>query len=566
MANSKKKTKSIVQLLLVIGILIFINILASAFYGKVDLTEDKRFTLTPATQDLLGELDEVVFVKVLLDGEFPAGFKRLQTSIREILDDFRSETGYIEYEFENPGLGTVDEINARRTQLAEYGINPMNLRLASSNETSEQLIYPYAILYYKNREYVVNLLENEVPGMPDEVILNNSVALLEYKLANGIQKLKNNRKPAVLFTTGHGELEPIQTRDFETTLRQFYNTGRINLDSIVLIDPKVDVLVVARPRGRFSEQHKFKIDQYVMNGGKVIWLIDRLNVHLDSLRKTANYMPIDYPLEIEDLLYKYGVRIQPNLVLDLQCSRIPLGIGKVGNAKQLDLFPWYYHVVSTPKSNHPVSKNLDRINLMFPGSIDTIKTKTTIKKSILLESSQYSRMQFSPVRLNFEILRYKPDPTKFNKGPQPLAVMLEGTFPSLYENRVTEEMKAGLAQINVEVKGKSVDTKMLVVADGDIVKNPVDPTQDAIRPLGFNKYENYQFANKDFLVNAVEYMMDKNGVIEARSKEVKLRMLDTVKATKEKGMWQAVNIGLPLLFLLVFGLLFNFVRKRRYAS
>ncbi len=566
MADSKKKTKSILQLLLIIGILIFVNILATAFYGKIDLTEDKRFTLTPATKDLLANVDEVVFVKVLLDGEFPAGFKRLQTSIREVLDDFRSETGYVEYEFVNPGEGTVDEINARRQQLSEYGINPINLRLASSNEVSEQLIYPYAMLYYKNREYVVNLLENEIPGMPDEVVLNNSVALLEYKIANAIQKLRTNRKPAVLFTTGHGELEEIQTRDFETTLRQFYNTGRINLDSIVVINPEVNVLIVARPRIAFSEQQKFKIDQYIMNGGKVIWLVDRLNVHLDSLRRTANYVPMDYPLNLEDQLYKYGVRIQPNLVLDLQCSRIPMGIGKVGNAKQLDLFPWYYHIVATPKSDHPVAKNLDRINLMFPGSIDTIKTKTPIEKTILLESSQYSRMQFIPVRLNFEILKYKPDPTKFNKGPQPLAVMLEGVFPSLYENRVTEDMKSSLAQMNVQVRSKSVDTKMLVVSDGDIIKNPVDPSQDAIRPLGYNKYENYQFANKDFLVNAVEYMMDTNGVIEARSKEVKLRMLDTVKATKEKGFWQLINIGLPLLFLLVFGLLFNWRRKRKYAS
>ncbi len=566
MANSKKKTKSIVQLLLVIGILIFINILATAFYGKVDLTEDKRFTLTSATQELLGDLDEVVFVKVLLDGEFPAGFKRLQTSIREVLDDFRSESGYIEYEFVNPGEGTVEEINARQLQLSEYGINPLNLFTGSSNEKKEQVIYPYAILYYKNREYVVNLLENEVPGVSNEEILNNSVALLEYKLANAIQKLRNNRKPAVLLTTGHGELEPIQTRDFEKTLRQFYNTGRINLDSVVIIDPKVDVLVVAKPTTAFSEQHKFKIDQYIMNGGKVIWLIDRLRVHLDFLRNPEGHVVLDYTLDLEDLLYKYGVRVQNSLVQDMHCSRIPVTVGKLGNAPQIELRPWVYHVVSTPQSNHPVVKNLDRINLMFPGTIDTIRTKTPIKKSILLESSPYSKLQFSPVKLTLEYARIKLDPTKFNKGPQPMAVMLEGTFPSLYENRVTEEMKDGLAQINVQVKTKSVDTKMLVVADGDIIKNPVDPSQDAIRPLGYNKYENYQFANKDFLVNAVEYMMDKNGVIEARSKEVKLRMLDTVKATKEKGMWQLINIGLPLLFLLVFGLLFNFLRKRKYAS
>ncbi len=471
----------------------------------------------------------------------------------------------VEYEFDDPAQGTVEDINARREQLAKEGIVPVNLRVKGSNETQEKIIYPFAICTYKGRSSVVNLLENERLGVPDEVVLNNSIGLLEYKFANSIHKLRYSDKQAIVFTEGKGELEQLQTLDLEKSLRPFYDTGRINLDSVYQLHPDIKVLIIAKPRDKFSEKNKFLIDQYVMNGGNVIFLLDKLAVNLDSMRRTNNYVPYEYDLNLDDLLFKYGARVQPNLVLDLQCTRIPMVTGQMGSGNQYDLFPWFYHPVVMPASDHPVVKSLDRVNLKFPASIDTVRTKTPVKKTILLTSSEYSRLQFVPVQLNFEILRYDPEPDKFNKGVQNVAVLLEGQFPSLYENRVTEGMKATLADLNAEFKPRGANGKVLLVSDGDVAKSLYDPIKKTVQPLGFNRYEKYVFANKDFLINAIEYMIDDSGVINARTKEVKLRMLDKVKAKKEKTYWQLLNILLPLVFLFFFGLLFNFWRKRKYA-
>ncbi len=564
---SLNKRQSLLQLGLVLGILFFLNIVAQYFYGHLDLTEEKRYSLTTPTRQLLNGLKDGVYVKVLLEGNFPAGFKRLQGATKEMLDDFRSESGYIEYEFEDPSKGTVEQINNRRKELAKDGLIPVNLRVMENGEKKERVIYPAAIVSYGGRSIPVNLLENEVPGRSNEVVLNNSVSLLEYKLANAIQKLKSNNKPNIAFTGGHGELEGLQTADLEKSLRQFYNTGRLFLDSVVTISPEISVLIVSKPRTAFSEKDKFKIDQYVMNGGKVMWLIDRLTASLDSMQRQPNFMPNDYPINLEDILFKYGARIQPNLVLDLDCSKIPLVTGKLGNAPQFELFPWYYSPSVAATATHPIVKNLDRVSLQFPSSIDTVRTKTPVRKTILLTSSQYSRLQFSPVRLNFEMLRYDADKTKFDKPNQNLAVILEGEFPSMYENRVTDDLTAGLQQLNLTYKVKSVPTKMLVVSDGDIAANEItNVAEKSYAPLGYNKYEKHLYANKDFLINAIEYLLDENGVIAARTREVKLRLLDGVRTKSEKTFWQVLNVGVPLLLLLAFGWVFNFLRKRKYGE
>ncbi len=553
----------IIQPILAIAIFAALMVAGQYAYASLDLTEEKRFTLTRATKKVLEEVNQTLYVQILLDGEFPAGFKRLRTAAKEMLDDFRSVNGLIEYSFDNPGLGTREEVNQRRKVLADNGIIPTNLRVKDVDETKELIIYPWAIFNYKGRSFPVNLLENEMRGVPSEVVLNNSVSLLEYKFANALKKLRLTSKPNIIFTTGHGELPPILTADLEQTLAPFYNTARLELDSIYRIGEEASVLVVAKPQGPFSERDKFLIDQYVMRGGKVMWLIDRLNVNLDSLQGRTRYIPFDYPLQLEDILFKYGVKIRPNLVLDLECTRIPLATGA-----NFEMFPWYYHPLVAPRSNHPIVKSLDRINFFFPSTIDTFRTKTPVKKTVLLESSPYSRFQMTPVQLNFEILRYKPDKDKFNKGPQPVAVLLEGRFPSLYENRVPESMKEGLQQLNEKFLTQSDPTKMLVVSDGDVTKNLLSGRggKQEVMPLGFNKYEETVFANKDFLVNAIEYLLDDEGVIEARSKEVKLRMLDTVRAREEATYWQLFNLVVPLIFLGIFGYLFQLFRKRKYTN
>jgi ABC-2 type transport system permease protein len=559
--KNNKRNQSLLQLGLVIGIALFLNILGNAFFTHFDLTEDKRFTLTKPTRELLRNLDDIVYINVLLEGEFPAGFKRLQRSVREMLGEFRTHSGYIEYNFTDPSIGSVEDINARRTELAKDGIVPTNLTIKSKEGREEKLIYPYAKVIYKGRTAVVDLLDEEARGRNPEEQLNTSISELEF--ANAMHKLQLGAKEIIGFTVGHGELNEMERSALAGSLRSYYEVGTFNLDSATYIPQEVKTLIVAKPRRPFSDRDLFLIDQYVMNGGKMIWLIDPLNVELASMRSAGGYVARDYPLNLNDLLFRYGARVNPDLVLDWQASRIPMVIDQKGSQ---ELFKWYYHPIVIPTSRHPIVKNLDGINLYFPASIDTIKTKTPVQKTILLTTSGRSKVQPNITRLNFEILRYGDElVNSFDKKNIPVAVLLEGQFPSFFENRVSEEMKEGLAAVNQPFKTVSEPTRMLVVADGDIARNVVT-MRGEVMPLGYNPFERFQFSNKDFLLNAVEYLRDDNGIIEARGREVKLRLLDTQKAEDEQLMWQLINIGLPIVFLVLFGLIFNWIRKNRFAK
>ncbi|MEM1219319.1 MAG: gliding motility-associated ABC transporter substrate-binding protein GldG [Bacteroidota bacterium] len=571
--NRTKRLQAIISMGAFALILLFVNILGNAtfgsfsLFGSLDLTEEKRFTLTEPTEELLQNLDEIVYAQVLLEGDFPADFKRLQQATREMLNDFRNLSGLLEYEFEDIRQGEPEEVNQRIKEMAEAGIVPTRFLIRSIDGTEERYIYPYVLLYYKGRSVSVNLLE-EQRDLSQEEVLNNSINLLEYKLANAIQKLQLDRKPVVAFTSGRGELSNLETQDLTRSLRPYYEVGRFNLDSNYQVPPQIDLLVVAKPTVPFSERDKFKLDQYVMNGGKVLWMIDKVNAELDSLRiDGSSFVPRDHPINLDDLLFKYGVRIQPNLVLDLQCTQIPLVVGMKGGRPDTQLFPWFYHPLITPDVDHPIVKGLDNFYLFFPSRLDTVRTKTPVEKTILFRSSPNSREQFLPVRLNFEILRYDPDPSKFTKPNIPLAVLLEGTFPSLYENRLTQEMQAGLQALNVQYKPVSDETKMIVIADGDVARSFVtDPEGRAAQPLGFNRYDNRVYANKDLVMNCIDYLLDSNGVIEARGKEIKLRLLNVVKAQDEKVKWQFLNLAIPFVFISVFGFGFNYWRRRRFNA
>ena len=563
--SRSRRSQALLQFVFFCGILLFINVLANVFYTQADLTGDQRFTLAQPTKQLLKGLKERVYVEVLLDGEFPAGFKRLQTATREMLEDMRSQNGLVEYNFDDPLRGSREDVQGRQKALYELGIEPMTIDIKETGQATKRLVYPVAIFHYGNRQIPVNLIENNSPAISPEVI-NNSEKKLEYKFASAIKKILVANKPYILFTAGHGELPKLQTLDIERSLLQFYTTDRILLDSVVQLTPdKCALLIVAKPRSPFTEKEKFKIDQYVMQGGHVLWLIDRLNAELDSLGASGHFVPQDYPLQLEDMLFKYGVRIMPDLVIDLECSKIPLKAGQMGNAPQFKLFPWYYFPTVLPTGDHPIVKNLDRVELHFCSTIDTIRTKTSVAKTPLIKTSRYSNVQFSPVDISFEMLRQEPKPELFNKGPQTVGVLLEGTFTSNYENRVSEEMQAGLQQIGMDFRSTSVPTRMLVISDGDVIANFSRPDTKEWLPLGYNRYENQAYANKDLLLNAIEYLIDPNGVVAARSKTVELRLLDTIRAQAEKPLWQAVNIGLPLVFLGLFGFLFGWNRRRRYA-
>jgi len=327
------------------------------------------------------------------------------------------------------------------------------------------------------------------------------------------------------------------------------------------------VLIIAKPTQKFSEIQLFMLDQYVMHGGNIMFLIDPLNVSLDSININKNYIPPPYELGLDPLFFKFGARGNPNLVLDLQCTRIPIVVGMQGDKVQTELFPWYYHPLISTTSDHPITKGLDRIQLEFPSSVDTIQTSSFVQKTILLKSSQYSRIQLTPVRLNFSILHEQLDPALFNKGPQGFAVMLEGSFQSLFQNRLSSAQMDVLHQAGLEFKASAEKSKVLVVTDGDIIKNLVNSSTGESAPLGYNKYENTTFTgNRDFLLNALEYMLDESGVLEARTKDIKLRLLNTVKAREEGVRWQLINILGPLVLIFILGIGYQFFRKRKFGK
>ena len=561
--------QALFNLSIAIGILVLINILAHSrignipLYTRFDLTEDNRFTLTPSTKTLLRNLDEVVYIKVLLQGDFPAGYKRLQESVEDMLLDFQSENTRISYQFEDPLAGNTEQVNTRKKQLAELGVLPVSLNVRENGERSQKLTYPYALFYYKGRSIPVNFLENQIPGVPPDVILNKAINLLEYKFVHAIQQLKQSTKPTLLFVEGHGESLPSETADLENSLRETYNTGRIILDSVIAIDTSVKTVIISSPKSAFSDKDNFKIDQYVMRGGKLLVFADKIALHLDSLRR-GTYMPNQRDLNLDDLLFKYGARLQPNLLLDMQSSVIPLATGQVGNAPQFEYFRYPYHLVIIPNSNHPAVKNIGPVNMQFAGGIDTVGTKYPIKKTVLLHTSEESRYQFLPLRMNFDFMRYPLDEKLFNKGPQTVALLLEGSFSSLFENRVAPAMLSFLKTQGRPFVNKSPETKIMILSDADIIKNRIDKQTGKIIPAGYNEFEKYTFANKDLLLNILEYLSDSDGIIEARGKDIKLRLLNTTKIKEEKLKWQIINLFLPLVLITLGGLLFNFIRQRRY--
>lgn len=556
-----------IQLLLVVAIVFLINVIGSFIYTEFDLTDDNRFTLSENTKKIVSAAGDNMSIRVLLDGEFPAGFKRLQSSVLDILNKFRDINPNIVFEFEDPTVGSVKELEQKKKLLQEDKIIPISLSYSDGTQLVQKAVFPFAIINYRQKKYIVNLLEEQKPGDDEEIILNKSVAMLEYKFANAFQKLQSERPKNVLFTQGNGEWEENQTFRLESEIRRFHRVGRLSLDTLMKLDSTIDLVIVAGPKTPFTLQNQFKLDQYIMHGGKVIWLIDKFPVSLDSINKYKFYVPEDISTGLDDMLFKYGARIMPDLIVDLECSSIPQVVGMSGDKPQTKLFPWVYHMAAASEIQHPVVKNIDRVNLFFPSTIDTVKTEGNVKKTVLLKSSKYSRSQLSPVRLSFEILKVAPDPSKFNDGNRPVAYLLEGEFESFFKNRLTPEFQSMLDRIGVNFKDKSIPAKQIVISDSDFAKNLINTTTGDTEDIGYNKWERrFYKGNKDFILNAVEYMLDENNILESRSKEIKLRLLDTVRTKQEKSWWQFINVGLPVLLLALFGLAYQYFRKRRYAS
>ena len=568
--EQKQRLQSLLQFLLAVALLIVINVLANArlggtrLYGALDLTEDKRFTLTDNTVNQLSKLEEPIYVRVLLDGELPASYDRLRTRLQETLEDFTSYTDALEYQFVDPLAGDPEEIRERQEAMAEDGIIPLTDYQQTAGERSTQAIYPYALFYYGNRYRAVPLLETTRPDVPIAQQLNQAENLLEYKFMQAITSLTNDDKPIIGFTLGNGELEGRRTFDLVSELRKDYEVGPVYLDSFATIPQEIELLIVAKPTVPFTDFQAFKLDQYVMHGGKLIWALDAVAMDFDSLRATGEAYPQTRELGLENLFFRYGFRLGNQLVLDLVNTPIPIVTTQGQSGPKPTLVPFPYNVLALPEADHPIVQNIDGIDLRYPTLIEDVAGSDRVSETVLLSSSDHSRRQRLPSPIDLDAQKFSVDLDRFNEVNLPLAILLEGTFESPYANRLSRENEAILRQSGMSYRAESEPTAMIVISDGDVLANSVN-SRGEVGFLGVNPYNKIPYANKAFMLNAIEYLLNPDGVITSRSKQVKLRLLDQNQALEEAGYWRTLNLVVPLLLLAVFGGIFHFLRRRRYA-
>ncbi len=563
MVNQQKK-KDFTQLIIVIVAIIIINILSQFAFTRIDFTKEKRYTISNISTQILQNLKEPVKVTVYLEGDFPSGFKRLRSATKDLLIDYKAYAGSnLTYEFIDPVTGENQQQQQNTLdQLSQKGIEPTNLSVKTESGLTQKMIFPAAIVSYKGKEIPVKLLQTRT-GLSPEEVLNNSIQNLEYAFSSAIKKVSSGGKPRVGFTEGNGELDDMHLQDAMKSLSDGYEAGRINLSQITYDGiQKLKVMVIAKPEIQFSELEKYKIDQFLMKGGKVIWSLDQVNADLDSMRSSrkGEQLAFQKKLNLDDQLFTYGIRINYDLIGDMNCGQIPVSTGEVGGQAQIQMVPWLFYPIIMPVSLHPMIKNLDGIKTEFISTIDTIATKN-VKKTILLTTSPYNRELETPTIISLNMIEDTPDPKRFQSTPKPVCVLLEGSFKSNFLNRpIPEGTNFPVASIN-----KSVNTKMLVFSDGDVFKNEVSTKDGSVFPLGYDKYNQQTYGNKTFLLNALDYLTDDSGLITLRTKEIKLRLLDKGKLVAEKTKWQLINTLLPLIMLIVFGIFQHIYRKRKYA-
>ncbi len=564
LGSSNTKRSGLLSLLIALAILILINVLGSFVFYRFDLTSEKRYSLSPATKDLLKQLDDVVLVKVYLEGEFPAGFKRLRNETKEMLDEFRAYAGdNVQYEFINPSESSDEKKrNEVYKHLFNQGLQPTNLTVKEESGKKEQVIFPGAIFTYKGKDIPVQLLKSRL-GVSSEEVLNSSIQQLEYEFSNCIRKLSNPIKLNVAFIKGHGELDQKHTSDIAHSLDEYYSLREINLSENIHALDKFEAVVIAKPDSAFSEKDKFILDQFVMRGGKIMWFLDPVYAEMDSLQnKLGMTFGISNPINLDDMLFKYGVRLNDNLVQDLQAAPIPIVTGYSGTMPQQSLFPWYYMPLVVPENVHPIVTNLNAIKFEFASTLDTIGN-AGVKKTILLRTSKYTKVLNAPVRISIGIVQQEPKQEQYNKGYQPVAVLLEGKFESVFKNRLPPSI-AGSQEI--KYKDLSVANKMIVVSDGDVIKNGVSKTNGKPYPLGFDRYTNQTYGNTNFILNAMNYLTDNSGLISIRSRELSLRLMDKEVLKSQKTFWQLLNTLLPIVLLLIFALIQFWLRKKKYGG
>jgi ABC-2 type transport system permease protein len=575
--SSSHKAQNIFQLAILFALIIVVNLFSSFFFARLDLTSDKRYSISRATRDLIRTVDEPMLFKVYLEGDMPADYKRLRNETRELLVEFNAYNKEILFDFIDPNAGSDRKaVTDLQLQLYNKGLIPRQVTNNTQGKVSSQTIFTGAIVSYRGQEFPMAIFKTQL-GRGEDQMINNSIQQLEYTFASTIKVLTTTKKPSVAFTTGHGELSEGQTAGAAFAMAPFYELDRVTLDekgsALFKIDPRdstrlipaYDAIIIAKPDSAFSRMNGFLVDQFIMNGGKVLWFIDPVHASLDSLQDTGATLGLRMHLGIEQQLYNYGVRLNANLIKDLNCMPMPMNVQPAGARPEFRPFPWYFSPIIAPASDHPIVKNLNDIKTEFISSLDTIAVPG-IQKTILLATSRYSKSENSPVSINLRLMMEKQNPALYKESYLPVAVLLEGEFPSFWETLPNPGKAAGLNK-----RDKSLPTKMLVVTDGDIIKNQFQPDQTGqprALPLGYDRFTQAMFGNQDFLLNALNYMLDDSRLLEARTKEFKIRRLDPKKLENTPLIlrWQIINVAGPIVVVILSGLLIIFLRKRRYAK
>jgi len=566
MNNLPKIVNPYVKLAISLIIVLVCACLLSIFFHRFDLTSEKRYTLSDFSKSSLRNLDDVVHVKVYLDGDLNIPFRKMQQRLKETLDEFQVSAGNnLEYEIINPFAGIDPKaIDNRVNKLVEQGLKPTNI-LAKDKEggTTEKLVFPCALIQYKKLEIPVNLLKNNA-GTGAEENINNSIQAFEFELMRVISSLTSDSTEKIAFIEGHGEYNKYQVEDITNELGWYFQVDRGSINGKPGILDQYKAVIIAGPSLAFNEQDKFVLDQYLMQGGRLLWFIDMVNASLDSIREGGSTVALISMLSIEDLLFRYGARINPVLIQDVQCNMIPVNMALAGNSPDFRPAPWLYSPLLNAPYAHPVTRNLNMIKTEFAGSIDIIEARKGIKKTALLKTSQYSRQIAAPLVISLEEVSLIPKQEQFTDQFLPVAVLLEGKFESAFRNR----MIAGLfPDTTIHLKETGLYSSVLVAADADLIRNDIRPTPQGvlISPLGFDRYTKQTYGNKEFIVNAIQYMTGHAGLINLRSRELKLRLLDKSKIKEDRRKWVLINTVLPPLIVLLAGLFYNWFRRRKFS-
>ncbi len=557
---SERKKEHVLIFLIGVMVVVLANQLIAKYPVRFDLTEEKRYSITEASKQLLTSLDDVVYVEVYLDGELPSAFKRLRKAIEETLQDFAFYAGTnIEYKFIDPSVAKSQKArNEFYRSIIDKGVLPTNLTFKKDGNKTEKLIFPGAVISYYGKEKAVTLLKGNQAASNEER-LNQSIEGLEYELTNTIRILASDQRKKIGMITGHGEPDSLEVAGLNNALLDKYDLFKVDLPRRQKPLNDYDALLIAKPTTAFSEKEKYLLDQYIMNGGKALFFIDALHVNMDSAVNGDGTIAIPYDINLTDMLFKYGVRVNQNYVQDIVCGNFPVVAGNMGDQPQIRMLPWPFFPVVNTFGDHPIVKNMDAISMKFVASMDTVKA-VGIKKTPLLYTSQYSRLLNFPVRIAMNDLQNSLDPKLFTKGSQAVAYLLEGPFTSMYKNRILPD---GVNRSAFRADGQH--TAIVVCSDGDMIRNEFSVKTGDPLELGVDPFSTTVYANKDFVMNALEYLLNDNGIITAKAKEIKLRPLDKVKVAEEKTQWQVVNLVLPLVLLLLYGIIRFYLRKKKYA-